>query len=192
MRKALDKQRIYDIIIFVTICEKSERLLMKIDLTPMLGGETCEISFDYPLTVEEEFPGCTFPKPVRVLGTIINKAGYIALTAEITVEYDTVCDRCLKPIRKTLRIDYQKPVATKGSLQKEDGADYLIAVDRMLDLDEPIIEAIILEFPMKNLCKEGCKGLCFQCGADLNEGDCACTKKEIDPRMAAFAKLLEK
>ena len=157
----------------------------------MLGGDTDEISFDYPLTIEDELFGVTFPKPVRVLGTIINKAGYIALKATAEVSYDTVCDRCLTPIRTGCTAVFEKTVALSGELQDEDQDEYLIAEDRILDLDEPIREAVILEFPSKHLCKEDCKGLCPRCGKDLNEGPCACEKKEIDPRMAVFADLLK-
>lgn len=165
---------------------------MKLDLSPILGGETDKISFDYPLTVEEDFPGCTFPKPVRVLGTVTNKAGYIALSCGIEVSYNTVCDRCLLPITKGFTLDFEKTVAVSGTLENEDRDDYLIAENKMLELDEPIIEALILDFPMKNLCKEDCKGLCAMCGKNLNEGSCNCEKKEVDPRLAGLAKLLQK
>lgn len=165
---------------------------MKIDLSPMLGGDTDEISFDYPLTIEEDFYGVTFPKPVRVLGTIKNRAGYIALRAKAEAVYETVCDRCLEPIVKDLTLEYEKGVALSNTLENEDNDDYLIAVDRQLELDEPMREAIILDFPTKHLCREDCKGLCPKCGKNLNEGPCACSDREIDPRMAGFAKLLEK
>ena len=157
----------------------------------MLGGETDEISFDYPLTIEDEFFGVTFPKPVRVLGTIKNRAGYIALKAEIDVRYETVCDRCLRPIEARFTPIFEKAVAMSGELQNEDQDEYLIAEDKMLDLDEPIREAIVLEFPTKHLCREDCKGLCPHCGKDLNEGPCTCKTQETDPRMAAFARLLQ-
>lgn len=190
--KALDKSDFCDIIQLVTFCKNSERLPMRIDLSPVLGGETDELSIDYPLTINDEFCGVTFPKPVRVLGTIKNNAGYIALKANAEVRYDTVCDRCLTPISTGFSLDFEKTVALSGTLENEDGDDYLIAEDRMLELDEPLLEAIVLEFPTKHLCSEDCKGLCPKCGRNLNEGFCACVIHEIDPRMAGFAKLLEK
>ena len=45
---------------------------------------------------------------------------------------------------------------------------------------------------LKILCSEDCKGLCPRCGADLNQGPCSCVKKDVDPRLAVLAKLLEK
>ena len=88
-------------------------------------------------------------------------------------------------------MDYEKGIALSGTLETEDQDEYLIAREKMLELDEPLTEAVILEFPMKNLCREDCKGLCPNCGQDLNEGSCTCSKMEMDPRMAGFAKLLE-
>ena len=44
---------------------------------------------------------------------------------------------------------------------------------------------------MTYLCKEDCKGLCPHCGADRNETDCCCEKKQIDPRFAALHALLK-
>ena len=45
-----------------------------------------------------------------------------------------------------------------------------------LDLDSRIIEQLEVEFPIRFLCKEDCKGLCSQCGADLNINECSCQK----------------
>ena len=57
-------------------------------------------------------------------------------------------------------------------------------------VDELMQEVFLLEMDMKNLCSEDCKGLCSGCGADLNREPCRC-KKEIDPRLAKLAQLLE-
>ena len=165
---------------------------MKLDLSPILGGESRELPFDYPLTIDESFPGLTFPNPARVLGTVTDKAGYIALNAQVTLTYEALCDRCLSAIEPTLAFTFTRPVAAAGSLQNEDDDEYLIYKDRMLDLDEALFEEICLRMPNKHLCREDCKGLCQKCGKNLNEGPCSCDKKEIDPRMAQFAKLLSK
>lgn len=47
-------------------------------------------------------------------------------------------------------------------------------------------EELLLALPFKPLCKQDCKGLCPDCGKDLNEGSCQCTKEEGDPRMAVL------
>jgi uncharacterized protein len=44
-------------------------------------------------------------------------------------------------------------------------------------------DAIVLELPMAPLCRDDCRGLCPQCGADRNEADCGCVAP-ADPRWA--------
>jgi uncharacterized protein len=73
----------------------------------------------------------------------------------------------------------------------EVGADDLdvFAFDgERVDLEPLLREEIVLAVPYAPLCKEDCKGLCSQCGADLNSGACGC-QPPIDPRLAALAKL---
>ncbi|MBQ9468303.1 MAG: DUF177 domain-containing protein [Clostridia bacterium] len=164
---------------------------MKIDLTPLLSGEVDEIAIDYPLTIEGSFGGVAFPDPVRVLGTVTDKAGYTALKAKLHFRYDTVCDRCLRPVSVSGALEFSRTVALSGSLQNEDRDEYLIAENRMLDPDGVFTEEILLNLPMKHLCREDCKGLCQKCGKDLNEGPCTCAAKEIDPRLAGLEKLLK-
>ena len=66
----------------------------------------------------------------------------------------------------------------------------LLNKDGELEMDELMREVFLLEMDTKNLCSEECKGLCSGCGADLNVEPCRC-KKEIDPRLAKLAQLLE-
>jgi uncharacterized protein len=59
-----------------------------------------------------------------------------------------------------------------------------------LDLSFPAWEALILEIPMKPVCRDECRGLCPVCGADLNEKTCGCEAREADPRLLSLKKLL--
>ena len=68
--------------------------------------------------------------------------------------------------------------------------DYLIGFD--LDVDKLIYGEILVNWPMKVLCKEDCKGICKVCGMNLNKGDCNCQRTELDPRMAAIQDVFNK
>ena len=48
----------------------------------------------------------------------------------------------------------------------------------MLDVSADVREDVLLEIPGFPLCDDGCKGLCAQCGRDLNEGPCGCAPSE--------------
>ena len=73
----------------------------------------------------------------------------------------------------------------------ESGDIVLLDKSGELDLDGLMTEVFLLEMDTKNLCSEDCRGLCPGCGVDLNHEPCRC-KKEIDPRLAKLAQLLEK
>ncbi len=60
----------------------------------------------------------------------------------------------------------------------------------LLDLAAVCWEEFVLALPSTPLCREDCKGLCAGCGANLNEGLCACPADEGDPRMAALRGLI--
>jgi len=62
---------------------------------------------------------------------------------------------------------------------REDGYSFNMQVDKtteFADLTEDIREAIILAFSSYPVCSQECKGLCPQCGANLNKGSCECSQ----------------
>jgi len=61
-----------------------------------------------------------------------------------------------------------------------------------LDVDLMVLEQIELAMPMKFVCREDCKGLCYQCGADLNEGACLCKHEDTDSRLSVLLDLQKK
>ena len=72
----------------------------------------------------------------------------------------------------------------------EESLDIILLEGNELDLDDALTTAFILDMDSKVLCQEDCKGICAGCGVNLNYGTCKC-RKEIDPRFAVLAKLLE-
>ncbi len=173
---------------------------MRLDLRPLLAGERY-MSFDYelPFCTDPEdrtdfLDGVSFPSPMKVSGDITNTAGYMRMCLSLSVEYVSTCARCLSPVSGEFTLDLEKTVAPRnmlGDLDEFKLDDYAIIEDGFLDMDEPLKEQLIMEFPLRFLCKEDCKGLCPKCGQNLNERDCGCDLKEIDPRLAPLQKILD-
>lgn len=162
---------------------------MFIDVREVLSGLVDSIEFDYTLPAPQGFNDISFPGEVRVVGTIKNQAGYMTLAAKATVPYTTHCARCTKEISGVFESSFERPLATR--LENDDD-EYLMITHGEVDLDTPLLEELLISLDFVYLCKEDCKGLCPKCGQDLNEGDCGCAdKKEIDPRLAILAKLLD-
>jgi uncharacterized protein len=59
-----------------------------------------------------------------------------------------------------------------------------------IDLEQLIREQLYLALPMKPLCRDDCRGLCPQCGTNLNTGSCDCAPVWEDPRLAPLKNLL--
>lgn len=98
------------------------------------------------------------------------------------------CDRCLKNVPVTLDLPIEKTVDLKESdtegIENLNEANYIEVSS--LDVDKLVCNEILVNFPMKTLCREDCKGLCQHCGKDLNIGGCDCNKESLDPRMSAI------
>ena len=172
---------------------------MKLDLRPLLAGERyLAFDFELPLTRSEDptsfLYGVVFPSPMKVKGDITNTAGYMRMKLTLSVDYQAACARCLAPISGSFSLDLEKTVAPRdllADLPEEKLEDFAIVEDGFLDLDEQLYEQLEMEFPMRFLCREDCKGLCQKCGKNLNEGECDCDHKDIDPRLEPLRKLLE-
>ena len=174
---------------------------MRLDLRPLLAGERY-LSFDYelPLDTDQEdsasfLYGVSFPSPMKVSGDITNTAGYMRMALTMSVDYEATCARCLAPVSGEFTLDLEKTVAPRnllGDLSEDRLDDYAIIEDGFLDMDEPLLEQLEMEFPLRFLCKDDCRGLCQKCGQNLNEKECGCVTKEIDPRLAPLQKILDK
>ncbi len=166
---------------------------MEIDVSSALRGEVRQIEFEYDTDSPENLPDVTFTGSVRVKGTFTNQSGYMAIHLTASLPYLTHCARCFKEVSGVYTLDFQKPAAVSGTLSdRQDAEEYILIKKGLIDPDPMLLEAMMLDFPMVFLCKEDCKGLCPKCGKDLNEGECGCPKKEIDPRLAILGKLLDK
>ena len=176
-------------------------MTVKLDLRPLLSGNRL-LTFDYELAVNIDpedtasfLFGVGFPSPMKVWGDITNTAGYMRMHLHMAVDYTAECARCLAPVNGRFTLDLEKTVATRdmlGELDEDRLDDYAIIDDGFLDMDEQLREQMEMEFPIRFLCKEDCRGLCSKCGKNLNEESCDCETKEIDPRLAPLGELLKK
>jgi uncharacterized protein len=103
------------------------------------------------------------------------------------------CDRCLEPFHRKVESQFHVYLVAprEGSDQEEiELLDEDMEVDFVkgdaVDLSDMVREQIYLSLPVQSICKEGCRGLCPVCGANLNETSCSCRKAESHP---AFSKL---
>lgn len=121
------------------------------------------------------------PQGILVQGT---------LNARIGVE----CTRCLAPFDLSFDVELSELFVPEWQDQSGEvrGINpYVIDEGGFIDLTPIMREEGILAVPIQALCSPDCKGLCPQCGQDLNQGTCTCEQERIDPRLASLRTLLE-
>jgi uncharacterized protein len=111
-----------------------------------------------------------------------------------------MCSRCLKEFSRPTIVRFDLSYLPQPKKVKE-GDEIELKYDEMevgfydgirLDVNLMVLEQIELALPMKFVCREDCKGLCYRCGTDLNEADCRCGEMEPDIRLGALLEFKKK
>jgi len=98
------------------------------------------------------------------------------------------CVRCLKDFSSHLDWEFTELYAFNNKSVSETGL--MLSEDAQIDLAPILREYALLEVPIKPLHDPDCKGLCIECGQDLNVKDCGHSQQEDDSPFAALKKLL--
>ncbi len=116
---------------------------------------------------------------------------HIAGSVRTSLRYQ--CSRCLKEFTSPFSASFDLFYLPQANWKKDEEVElkyedmevgYYDGIG--LDVDLMVLEQIELAIPMKFVCREGCKGLCPSCGADLNEGPCPCRIDTTDSRLAVL------
>jgi len=104
----------------------------------------------------------------------------ILVQGDLHAGFEGECARCLEPIMRDEVLGLQELYAHPPS----DMTEFSIDEDGILDLAPLVREEVLIASEYNVLCREDCKGLCMDCGTNLNIEDCACPDDDIDPRFA--------
>ena len=132
----------------------------------------------------EEFPVCECSDLTL---TLTNRAkGEVLLQGEISLVCEIPCGRCLKPVKVPLNLKWEEDLKESmiGTPEAADEMSFVTGYE--LDTDALVGNEILINWPMKVLCRDDCKGICSVCGKNLNEGECGCDTFVPDPRMAVL------
>ncbi|TCK98316.1 uncharacterized protein EDC19_0736 [Natranaerovirga hydrolytica] len=120
----------------------------------------------------------------------------IEIIGHINAKIKMPCSRCTEYFIKDLDFHFNRTAHLNDidAIEQEPITDERdIFIDEFnIDINQLICDEIIINFPMKVLCKEDCKGICNNCGCNLNNEKCNCESLDIDPRMAVFQDILKK
>ncbi len=127
----------------------------------------------------------------------VNRIGMdMRVHGEISSTLITLCDRCLADVAIELQAPFDLIYLPEDTGTGHAGETELHNRDLglafydndQINLDDLVLEQLELSLPSRVLCREDCRGLCSECGADLNFEQCRC-EKPIDPRWQALADL---
>jgi uncharacterized protein len=123
---------------------------------------------------------------INFSGTVSKAEDIIYLNGMVDGLLALTCSRCLEGFTNPLALEINE----KFSSVPNDEDDSLIFIDSdKINLTELIENNILMSLPIKKLCSEDCKGLCQNCGSNLNQGLCSCDNSDIDPRLAGLKDL---
>ncbi|SMC67277.1 uncharacterized protein SAMN04488500_106282 [Sporomusa malonica] len=131
---------------------------------------------------------------MMVEGCVINKGMIYEIAGKIHATMNQSCSRCLEDMVTILTVpfseEYREADFEKSSEALVQELNYFSGDE--IDITDLIRENILLAEPINPVCSENCRGLCPQCGVNLNINTCGCNSTKTDPRLAVLEKLLSK
>ena len=146
-------------------------------------GHSQETGFDIPaLRLDDELLVEYVRGPLRLTRT---KEG-ILVQGRLEVGLKNECYRCLDPVLQPITVEIEELYSHPASFDVE----FIIHEDAILDLAPLLRAEVLIDSARGVLCREDCKGLCRECGANLNYAACDCDLNDVDPRLAGLQALL--
>jgi uncharacterized protein len=144
-----------------------------------------------------------FQNPIHFEFRAVRAGEYIDVRGRFTARVRLRCSRCLSDFHLDLAERFALTYCPRPLMPEqvrpgeeaelsEDEIDLIPFDGDEIDLLEGFQEQLVMSLPVKALCAPECRGICPQCGADLNQGPCGCVDDRIDPRLAVLAKFKPK
>lgn len=163
---------------------------MLIKINKFLSSDAISLKVNEIFVIDdEEFLAKTsLNKNVALNGEIFRIEDSVMFTGTIKYTFADECARCLKEFDNTVETKFQAVIVQKED--EESDEIQLVITDGNVRMDEAIKQLIYLSMPMKSLCNKDCKGICPNCGVNLNYEKCQCENNLTDPRFDKLKDLL--
>jgi uncharacterized protein len=134
--------------------------------------------------------------PVEVQVNVYRAGSKFVLEGRLTGGLLLQCDRCLEPLHRDLKSEFRvfltlpPPAQDPGEVElaEEDlMVDFITGEE--IDVDDIVREEIYLSLPLKSVCDEACRGLCPECGTNLNVETCRCRRDRGNPAFTVLKNL---
>jgi uncharacterized protein len=146
-----------------------------------------------------EPPGLSIDPHIAGFVTLVMDGNDVFLTGNVRGKLHLQCSRCLKDFALEPELNINLVLTRQPEAPEEEHEMQIAEGDEIriegaeIDLGKIIAQELLLNVPMKPLCREDCPGLCPGCGSPKGSDECTCPEEErVDPRWAALAKLKDK
>jgi len=159
----------------------------------------------FPILTEMVDNGeCEFAAPLRTALRALRIGDLVEIDGDIETSVRLPCSRCLQPFETPLKSSFALTFMQQEADVMEDTESQEVELNaedmgivyfqgEKINLKDAIQEQVVMEFPLRPLCKLNCKGLCPKCGTDLNEAPCDCEQRPSPGKFAVLKNLkLEK
>lgn len=164
---------------------------MKINISSIheIPGESLKFDGLQEINLADPQLGLKITGPVKIKGTVTNTGVGFLVSAQLDYHYQANCGRCLEVYSTEQALEIREQFVSNSDPEKDDSTDYPFKGDE-IDLGECVQEQIILALPMSFTCTPECRGLCSECGQNLNLSTCKCTINPINPQFEKLKVLL--
>ena len=170
---------------------------MRIELENLEGGKSDFVHVYQPEDLNPVDERIDVIETATISGKVRLAVKEVFVDGHVETRAKAECDRCLQPVEIPVKADFALEYIPGSEYEStdvveltEDQLSVAVFDGEGIDVDEIVKEQIVLAVPTRVLCRENCKGICPECGADRNTVDCSCTTNDIDPRWAALKKLI--
>ncbi|NLG74275.1 MAG: DUF177 domain-containing protein [Chloroflexi bacterium] len=153
--------------------------------------ETAGYSRDFPFDVPEVwFPPDLYLKDLKGTVRVTRTAQGLLVQVNMGAAIKAQCSRCLIEFDLPLEIDFTELYAFTPDSVTDSGL--ILPENKKIDLSPLIRDEMLLDVPINPVCKPDCKGLCPECGENLNENPHRHDDEPVDPRLSVLKSLLDK
>lgn len=125
---------------------------------------------------------------IKVKGVMVGAEERVSVRADVTATLLSRCVRCLGAVQLPVRAQID---AVFARTQAPDDPDLYVFEASTIELTDSVRDALLLELPIRILCKEECMGICPVCGVDRNVVSCTCQEGgEVTNPFAALKEFL--
>jgi uncharacterized protein len=151
-------------------------------------------SFEFEKTANDlNLDPVTFNAEIRVNSDVEKRYNSVFVRSRVETSISSICDLCLEGFSQDLHDEFRLFCASPEEYaiyKDDDEVRMLNPRTREIDLADGVRESLLLTVPLKAVCSDDCKGLCPQCGANLNVVSCQCSLAQTDPRWEGLKKLI--